>query len=202
MSFAKKFISNGISLSILSSKLLHTLIEHLSRNIYTKFKFLIFFLSLWIPTRHNSCTDPIAKIFYNPANSVNVKIIISPWNLNHHSIQTLIKALNKHSIFSLKLIFYHCSKTKQNQTCLKTWALKLSKSSNRSLVEYEMKKAGIFKSKLALIMYTLASCVYSLYQISSRLLFFFSYAWICRKNRETKCEEGGSERKKDTKMIQ
>lgn len=50
---------------------------------------------------------------------------------------------------------------------------KVSKSPNRSsLVEYEMKKAGIFKSKLALIMYTLAQrCVFSLSNIVTVFVF-------------------------------
>lgn len=83
---------------------------------------------------------------------------------------------------------------------------KVSKSPNRcSLVEYEMKKAGIFKSKLALIMYTLAQrCVFSLSNIVVTV-FVFSYVWIVEKNRETKCETMAKERERgqyqDTKKF-
>lgn len=54
----------------------------------------------------------------------------------------------------ISLVFMDCINSRRSLDI----AANLESSSNRRLVEYEMKKAGIFKSKLALIMYTPCLC--------------------------------------------
>lgn len=62
-----------------------------------------------------------------------------------------------------------------------------------------MKKAGIFKSKLALIMYTLARAVCILSIKYRHGYLFFSFVWICRKNAsEAKCETSEKEGVRDS----